>query len=119
MNDKLRKIYDDCRHYGALTYRTDFPTDNGYLTIIMFDYDNHIYTFKMLNGEILGMIKDWKEFFKMRKNVTERFFKCSECGTVLTAYKKSSRRTGANHIKHMYCHKCKEVHPFIQLSKYI
>ena len=58
MNDKLRKIYDDCRHYGAITYRTDFTTDSGYLTIIIFDYDNHIYTFKMLNGEILDMMKD-------------------------------------------------------------
>ena len=55
----------------------------------------------------------------MRKNVTERYFKCPECGTVLTAYKKSSRRTSVNHIKHMYCYKCKEVRPFIQLSKYM
>ena len=55
----------------------------------------------------------------MRKNVTERFFKCPECGTVLTAFKKSSRRTSVNHVKHMYCYKCKEVRPFIQLSKYV
>ena len=55
----------------------------------------------------------------MRKNVTERYFKCPECGTILTAYKKSSRRTSVNHIKHMYCYKCKEVRPFVQLSKYM
>lgn len=73
MNDKLRKIYDDCRHYGAVTYRTDFPTDNGYLTIIMFDYDNHIYTFKMFNGEILDMMKDWKEFLKWEKMLQKDF----------------------------------------------
>ena len=58
MKDKLRKIYDDCRHYGEIYYQTDFKTDSGYLTIITFDYDNHSYTFKMLNGEILDMTKD-------------------------------------------------------------
>lgn len=58
MNDNLRKIYDDCRHYGEITYRTGFSTNNGYLTIITFNYDNHSYTFKMFNGEILDMTKD-------------------------------------------------------------
>lgn len=43
---------------GRLLIALISPTDNGYLTIIMFDYDNHIYTFKMFNGEILDMMKD-------------------------------------------------------------
>lgn len=54
----------------------------------------------------------------MKKNVTERRFKCCECGTLLTAYKKSNRRTSVNHIKHMYCYVCKETQPFIQVSNY-
>lgn len=74
MNDKLRKIYDDCRHYGAITYRTDFPSDSSYFTIIIFDYDSHNYTFKMLNGEILNMIKDWKEFFQNEKEYYRKIF---------------------------------------------
>ena len=54
----------------------------------------------------------------MRKNVTERVFRCPDCGTVVTAYKKSSRRTVQGHTKHMYCWKCKDMKGFIQLSKY-
>lgn len=73
MNDKLRKIYDDCRHYGVIYYRTDFKTDSGYLTVITFDYDNHSYTFKMLNGEILDMTKDWKEFSKWERTLQKDF----------------------------------------------
>ena len=38
----------------------------------------------------------------MRKNVTERVFRCPYCGTVVTAYKKSSRRIVQGHTKHMY-----------------
>ena len=54
----------------------------------------------------------------MRKNVTERVFRWPDCGTVVTAYKKSSRRTVQGHTKHMYCWKCKDMKGFIQLSKY-
>lgn len=57
MNDKLRKIYDDCRHYGVVTHREDHEKENGFLTFIMFDYNNYHYTFKMFNGEILDMMK--------------------------------------------------------------
>lgn len=54
----------------------------------------------------------------MRKQVTERSFRCPDCGVVVTAYKKSSRRTAQGHIKHMYCYKCKDIKGFTQLSKY-
>ena len=57
MNDELRKIYDDCRHYGEITFRTDFPTVNGYLTFIGIQYNGENYEFKMLNGEVLSMVK--------------------------------------------------------------
>ena len=57
MNDELRKIYDDCRHYGEITFRTDFNTVNGYLTFIGIQYNGENYEFKMLNGEVLSMVK--------------------------------------------------------------
>lgn len=57
MNDELRKIYEDCRHYGEITFRTDFPTVNGYLTFIGIQYNGENYEFKMLNGEVLSMVK--------------------------------------------------------------
>ena len=49
------------------------------------------------------------------RNVTERRFKCPDCGTVQTAYKLSSRRTAAGHIKTMWCYKCKKVKNFTQV----
>ena len=57
MNDELRKIYEDCRHYGEITFRTDFNTVNGYLTFIGIQYNGENYEFKMLNGEVLSMAK--------------------------------------------------------------
>lgn len=54
----------------------------------------------------------------MQKNVTERVFCCPDCGTAVTAYKKSSRRTAQGHTKHMYCWKCKDTKGFVQLSRY-
>ena len=57
MNDELRKIYEDCRHYGEITFRTDFTTEKGYLTFIDIQYNGENYEFKMLNGEVLSMVK--------------------------------------------------------------
>lgn len=64
------------------------------------------------------LINNWKEVVKMRKNVTERVFKCPVCGSVTIAYKKSSRRTAANHVKTMWCYKCKKVEDFTQVKYY-
>ena len=63
MNDELRKIYEDCRRYGEITFRTDFTTVNGYLTFIDILYNGENYEFKMLNGEVLSMVKFWKELY--------------------------------------------------------
>ena len=57
MNDELRKIYKDCRRYGEITFRTNFTTANGYLTFIDIQYNGENYEFKMLNGEVLSMVK--------------------------------------------------------------
>ena len=57
MNDELRKIYEDCRHYGKITFRTDFTTEKGYLTFIDIHYNGENYEFKLLNGEVLSMVK--------------------------------------------------------------
>ena len=59
-----------------------------------------------------------KEVLFMRKNVTERVFKCPCCDTKMTAYKKSSRRTSNGHIKHMFCYVCKEVKGFVQIDNH-
>lgn len=54
----------------------------------------------------------------MKRNVSERRFKCPKCGFIATAYKKSSRRTPEKHLKNLWCPFCKAEHNFIQLSRY-
>lgn len=54
----------------------------------------------------------------MKKNNTERRFKCPSCDYIATAYKKSSRRTAENHLKKIYCPFCRDTHNFIQLSRW-
>lgn len=54
----------------------------------------------------------------MKKHTTLRTFICDCCGTRMTAYKKSNKLTKPNHIKHMYCYKCKKDMPFRQISNY-
>lgn len=54
----------------------------------------------------------------MKRNVTERRFKCNECGYIATAFKSSHKRTKVNHLKKMWCPFCKDTHNFVQLSKY-
>ena len=49
-----------------------------------------------------------------KRDVTERRFKCTECNTVMTAYKSSARRTVEGHIKTMYCPWCKANRQFVQ-----
>ena len=57
MKDELRKIYEDCRRYGEITFKTDFTTEKGYLLFIDIQYNGENYEFKMLNGEVLSMEK--------------------------------------------------------------
>lgn len=54
----------------------------------------------------------------VKRQVTERRFKCPFCGYIAVAYKSSARRTKVNHLKKLYCPFCKDEHNFIQLSKY-
>ena len=54
----------------------------------------------------------------MKKQTSERRFRCTVCGTIQTAWKKSSKKTKVTHIKTMYCYKCKLVQDFIQISNY-
>lgn len=51
-----------------------------------------------------------------KRNMTERRFKCKECGITMTAYKSSANRTPAGHIKDIYCWHCKTVTKFIQIK---
>ena len=59
-----------------------------------------------------------KGVLNMRKHTTQRTFKCPNCDTIMIAYKKSNKLTKLNHIKHMYCYKCKQTTGFIQISNY-
>jgi transcription elongation factor Elf1 len=54
----------------------------------------------------------------MKRNVTERRFKCPKCGFITVAYKRSNHRTKQGHQKNLYCPFCKDTHNFTQLSKY-
>lgn len=36
MNNKLRKIYTNCRLYGKIIFRTGFHTKNGFLLLLIF-----------------------------------------------------------------------------------
>lgn len=54
----------------------------------------------------------------MKRNVTKRVFECPDCLTKHIAYKKSNHKTKTNHIKTMYCWKCKAVKDLIQLPNY-
>lgn len=51
-----------------------------------------------------------------KRNMTERRFKCSGCGSIQTAYKSSAIRTASGHIKTMYCIYCKQNKDFIQIK---
>jgi len=50
-----------------------------------------------------------------KRCVTQRIFQCPDCGTKMTAPKKSSRRTSVGHIKNIWCFKCQAEKQFIQI----
>lgn len=47
-----------------------------------------------------------------------REFKCPVCGSIMFAPKRLNCITSSNHIKTMYCYKCKKSRKFVQLNKY-
>ena len=55
---------------------------------------------------------------KNKRAVTERVFKCPCCGVIMTAYKKSSRKTKEGHLKKLWCYKCKRERNFEQVRYY-
>ena len=59
-----------------------------------------------------------KEVEQMKKNMTERIFKCPKCNYRQIAYKKSSRLTKVGHLKNLWCPICKDEHNFVQISKW-
>lgn len=42
------------------------------------------------------------------------YLECEVCQNVVTIRRKRSKMREKNHIKHMYCYKCKEVHAHIE-----
>lgn len=60
-----------------------------------------------------------KESDKMKKQpMTERWFKCPECGAVFRAFKSSAKRTSAGHVKDLYCPWCKKDRKMVQIKYY-
>lgn len=53
-----------------------------------------------------------------RKQLTQRKFKCPECGYILFAFKRASQKTPKGHLKKLWCPRCKDEHNFIQLSEW-
>lgn len=52
-----------------------------------------------------------------RKPPQVRDFRCEVCGEKVQATKSTGKKTSAGHIKHMWCIKCKEVTPHVQISR--
>lgn len=53
-----------------------------------------------------------------RRVVTKQtFLKCSCCGNVNTIFRKRHKMKEKNHVKHMYCYKCKEITKFIEVKE--
>lgn len=51
-----------------------------------------------------------------RKPPQVRDFRCQVCGEAVQATKRPDRRTSPGHIKHMWCIKCKDETPHVQIS---
>lgn len=45
------------------------------------------------------------------------FLQCKGCRNVTQIHRKRSKMREKNHIKHMYCYKCKEVKPHIEVKE--
>lgn len=54
----------------------------------------------------------------MKLNCKMRYFECPVCKNTMTAFKKSSKQTSKDHVKHMWCYICKDVVGFVQKDKY-
>lgn len=53
-----------------------------------------------------------------KQPMTERWFKCPDCGSVFRAFKSSAKRTSAGHVKDMYCPWCKKEEKMVQIRYY-
>jgi predicted RNA-binding Zn-ribbon protein involved in translation (DUF1610 family) len=42
---------------------------------------------------------------------------CPECGNTLTIHRKRSKMREKNHVKHVYCYKCKEVTGHVEVKE--
>jgi len=50
-----------------------------------------------------------------RKTKTKpTYLECENCKNVVTIQRRLSKMHGHNHVKHMYCYKCKQVTPHIE-----
>ena len=54
---------------------------------------------------------------RKRRNMINSDFICPECGTVIPLPRIHGRRREKNHIKDLYCPRCKEVRKFKEISK--
>lgn len=54
---------------------------------------------------------------RMGKRTKETFLKCPECDNVVTIHRRRSKLKVKNHIKDLYCYKCKDTTKHIELKE--
>ena len=52
-----------------------------------------------------------------KTRTAQTFLQCSCCGNINPIFRKRSKMKGKNHIKHMYCYKCKEVTAHVEVKE--
>lgn len=52
-----------------------------------------------------------------KTRTAQTFLQCNCCGNVNPIYRKRSKMKENNHVKHMYCYKCKETTAHIEVKE--
>lgn len=52
-----------------------------------------------------------------KTRTAQTFLQCSCCGNINPIFRKRSKMKVKNHIKHMYCYKCKEVTAHVEVKE--
>lgn len=52
-----------------------------------------------------------------KTRTAQTFLQCSCCGNINPIFRKRSKMKAKNHIKHLYCYKCKEVTAHVEVKE--
>jgi hypothetical protein len=52
-----------------------------------------------------------------RTKTKDTYLECEVCENVVTIHRKRSKMKEKNHLKHMYCYKCKEVTGHVEIKE--